>query len=79
MADLLQHPFRNFRRGAAANGFLLHLLVFILVVTFVYLSNLDWQVFFLLVGWSFGLLLHGVSAVVASWWHARPTGDDSGS
>jgi hypothetical protein len=53
--------------GAAALwGLFAHLLLLALAYAINYAADLEWQLFYLLAGWSVGLLGHTVTALVAS-------------
>jgi len=65
MNDRLTHVLRRIRRAAGLRGVFVHLAVFAVAVAVAYVTHLDWQLFYPLLGWSFGLLLHAVSALAA--------------
>ena len=58
-------------------GFLAHMLIFTVAVGASYLSRLNWELFYPLLGWFVGLILHGATALGACWCLAGHDGDSS--
>lgn len=63
MTEALDNTLRLIRRRAGLRGFLAHLALFALCLGIAVALNLDWRYFWPLVGWTIGLILHGLSAI----------------
>jgi hypothetical protein len=63
MQDGMDKTLRAVRRNAGLRGLFAHLAIFAISFAFAFALNLDWRYFWLLIGWTLGLVLHGLAAI----------------
>ena len=63
MRPEMEKTLRAIRRAAGMRGFLAHLLLFIGLLCLMLPYSLERQLFWPLVGWTIGLIFHGLAAI----------------